>query len=87
MKVADSPDLRGEVYADIEASEELGGDPELGQVRPVEVDSSRGGVPLLAEVVDDADLVAALDQLACDLAANEPGAAGDNYALAQTTIS
>jgi hypothetical protein len=36
-------------------------------------------VALLAEVVDDADFMAALNQLAGDLTADETGASGDNH--------
>jgi hypothetical protein len=87
MKVADAADLGGQADADVEAREELGCDPGFGQVGLVEVGAGGGGVALLAEVVDDADFIAAVDKLARDLAANEAGASGNDNALGQTTIS
>ena len=72
---------------DIEAGEELRGHPRPGQVRLVEVDTGRGLVTGFAEVVDNANLVTPLHQLAADLAADEAGATGHDHALAQTGIS
>jgi len=49
VEIADAADLRRQVDADLEAGEELGGDPALGQVGLVEVDAGgvRGGPPCL----------------------------------------
>ena len=58
-----------------------------GDVGAMEVNPGRDLVALLAEVVDDPDLVAALDQLTRDLAADEPGASGDHDSLLQTDSS